>query len=107
MTSRKYTAFREKFIADTFSLSDKKRIEYTEGNHLNNVLYNFEAIAKELGLEPMQVLSVYLNKHISSLRNFFKYGTVHSEPIEERVKDIINYLLLMVAMTHKQQKKTK
>ena len=46
----------------------------------------------------MQVLSVYLNKHMSSLRNYFKDGKEYSEPIEGRVSDMINYLLLLVAM---------
>ena len=51
------------------------------------------------------VLSVYLHKHISSLRNFFKDGKEHSEPIEGRVSDIINYLLLMLAMREKYKHK--
>tara|TARA_R100000781_G_C4069446_1_gene123959 strand:+ start:797 stop:1120 length:324 start_codon:yes stop_codon:yes gene_type:complete len=105
MTAKEYKKLRDKFIAETLKLSDEKRIEYTEGNHNDNILWNFENIGKELGLTPMQVLSVYLNKHISSLRNFFKDGKEYSEPIEGRVSDMINYLLLMVAMLSKYKKR--
>tara|TARA_A100001515_G_scaffold144858_2_gene150421 strand:+ start:742 stop:1065 length:324 start_codon:yes stop_codon:yes gene_type:complete len=105
MTAKEYKKLRDKFIAETLKLSDEKRVEYTEGNHNDNILWNFENIAKELGLTPMQVLSVYLNKHISSLRNFFKDGKEYSEPIEGRVSDMINYLLLMVAMLSKYKKR--
>tara|TARA_R100000234_G_C5002211_1_gene180845 strand:- start:472 stop:816 length:345 start_codon:yes stop_codon:yes gene_type:complete len=98
MTSKEFNKLRNSFIDSTLKLSDRKRIEYTEGNHNDNVLWNFESIANDLGLTPMQVLSVYLNKHMSSLRNYFKDGKEYSEPIEGRVSDMINYLLLLVAM---------
>ena len=105
MTAKEYEQFREIFLHHTLKLSDEKRIEYTEGNQIDNVLWNFETIGNELGLKPIQVLSVYLHKHISSLRNFFKDGKEHSEPIEGRVSDIINYLLLMLAMREKYKHK--
>jgi|TARA_R100000458_G_scaffold21403_1_gene19144 tryptophan 2,3-dioxygenase len=99
MTAKEYEQFRETFLHQTLQLSDEKRIEYTEGNQNSNVLWNFESIGKKLGLEPMQVLSVYLNKHLSSLQSYFKDGQEHSsESIEGRVSDIINYLLLFLAM---------
>jgi len=105
MTSKQYSNLRDKFLKETLALSDAKRIEYTEGNQDHNVLYNFENIAKSINLKPLQVLSVYLHKHLSSLMNYFKDGKEYSEPIEGRISDIINYLLLMVAMLHKYKKK--
>tara|TARA_R110002020_G_scaffold130699_2_gene292293 strand:- start:1544 stop:1885 length:342 start_codon:yes stop_codon:yes gene_type:complete len=104
MTSKEYKKLRETFLKETLALSDAKRIEYTEGNHNDNVLWNFENIALNVDLKPMQVLSIYLHKHISSLRNYLKDGREYSEPIEGRISDIINYLLLMVAMLHKYKK---
>ena len=98
MNKKQYEEMRTKFIEETLSLSDTKRIEYTEGNHNDNVLWNFDNISSNLGIAPIEVLSVYLSKHISSLFSYFKTRKTYSEPIEERVKDIINYLLLMVAM---------
>jgi hypothetical protein len=99
MTSEKYKGWRDNFIHETLDLSDKKRIEYCNGNQSADVHTNFKVIAKKLGLTPMQVLSVYLNKHIESLSSFFKTGTTYSdETIESRVSDIINYLLLAMSM---------
>ncbi len=98
MNAKKFQLMREEFLSRSLKLSDDKRIEYTEGHHESNVLWNFESIGKTLGLSPMQVLSVYLIKHTSSLFNYFKDGREYSESIEGRIMDIINYLLLLVAM---------
>ena len=109
MNSKEYQFMREDFLKKTLKLSDDKRIEYTEGHHNSNVLWNFENIAKTLGLSPMKVLSVYLMKHTSSLFNYFKDGKEYSESIEGRIMDIINYLLLLVCMirTYKQKGEVK
>ena len=105
MNKKQYEEMRTKFIEDTFKLSDSKRIEYTEGNHNDNVLWNFDSISSNLGIAPIEVLSVYLSKHISSLFSYFKTRKTYSEPIEGRVQDIINYLILMVAMIERDKKK--
>ena len=105
MKAEEYKKLRDKFILDTFKLSDDKRIEYTEGNHNDNVLWNFETIADKVNLNPLQVLSVYYQKHNSSINNYFKDGKEYSEPIEGRIQDMINYLLLMVAMLRKYKKR--
>ncbi len=99
MTSQEYRNWRNNFIDATLELSDKKRIEYCNGNQTLDVHTNFKVIADKLGLAPMQVLSVYLNKHLESLSSFFKTGNTYSdETIESRVSDIINYLLLAMSM---------
>jgi hypothetical protein len=105
MNAKQYQIMREEFLSETLKLSDNKRIEYTEGNHKSNVLWNFENIAKTLGLSPMKVLSVYLLKHTSSIFNYFKDGKEYSESIEGRIMDIINYLLLLVCMIRTYKKK--
>ena len=98
MTSKEYEIMRKQFLMETLNLSDAKRIEYTEGNHETNVLWNFEHIGKTLGLTPMKVLSVYLQKHISSLLNYLKTEKEYAESIEGRIMDMINYLLLLLCM---------
>ena len=98
MTSKEYEFMRKQFLMETLNLSDAKRIEYTEGNHETNVLWNFEHIGKTLGLTPMKVLSVYLQKHISSLLNYLKTEKEYAESIEGRIMDMINYLLLLLCM---------
>jgi len=105
MNAKQYQIMREEFLSETLKLSDNKRIEYTEGHHNSNVLWNFENIAETLDIPPMKVLSVYLLKHTSSVFNYFKDGKEYSESIEGRIMDIINYLLLLVCMirTYKQK----
>ena len=98
MNAKEYTNMRNKFLTETLELSDIKRIEYTEGNHKSNVLWNFENIGKTLGLTPMKVLAVYLQKHISSLFNYLRTEKEYAESIEGRIMDIINYLLLLLCM---------
>jgi len=105
MNAEEYKNMRERFLTETLQLSDSKRIEYTEGNHKLNVLWNFENIGKTLGLTPMKVLSVYLQKHISSLFNYLKTEKEYAESIEGRIMDIINYLLLLVCMIRKYKRK--
>ena len=49
-----------------------------------------------LGLAPAHTLAVYLYKHFSAVMNFVKSGgQSESEPIEERLVDVINYCLLL------------
>jgi len=107
MTASEYKKMRDEFLKTTLELSDNKRIEYTEGNHIDNVLWNFENSAKDVPHgTPMTILVVFLNKHLSSLRSYFRTGKEYStESIESRIMDIINYLLLLVAMIRTNKKK--
>ena len=106
MTSDQYTQWRDNFLHETLHLSDEKRVEYCNGNQHIDVHTNFKLIAEKLGLKPMQVLSVYLNKHLESLHSYFKSGKTYSnESIESRVCDIINYLLLAMSMKAEQDAK--
>lgn len=76
--------------------------DYTQGSP--NRLQNFDAAAVRLGLRPEQVLAVYMNKHWSALETFFQKGRVESEPIEGRIADLINYLLLLSKMVARSNK---
>lgn len=58
-------------------------------------LANFYRNAERLGLTPFQVLGVYANKHLDAIHSFIATGVVQSEPIESRIVDSINYLLLL------------
>ena len=53
MNAKQYQIMREDFLSETLKLSDNKRIEYTEGNHKSNVLWNFENIAVFLTILKM------------------------------------------------------
>lgn len=46
MTASEYKQMRDEFLKATLELSDSKRIEYTEGNHMDNVLWNLKVVLK-------------------------------------------------------------
>ena len=104
MNSKDFDKFRSKFIEQTFDLSDKKRIEYCRGLQDEDVLTNFKSIGERLNIPPGKVLSIYLFKHIDSLTNHIKDGKEYSdEPIDSRISDIINYLLLYLCLVNEQK----
>lgn len=57
----------------------EKSAEYT--NESEDVLRNFKAIAERLGVHPLLVLAVYMNKHLDSVNTFIK--RVHASPSAE------------------------
>ncbi len=80
-------------------LLTKKGADYTQGAAGDRGrLKNFYEVAERLGLRPVQVLSVYLQKHLSAVETFIQKGQVESEAIEGRIADTINYLLLLWKM---------
>ncbi len=65
-------------------------------------LYNFDKAAAELGAAPMQILAVYAHKHWCAFMNYVKTGgQAESEPIRERLVDIVNYMLLAYKMVQR------
>src|SRR4051812_29184476 len=70
-------------------------------------LANFKRGQLRTGAHPMQVLWIYLSKHIDSVETFIKDTAAgiqreRSEPIDGRLDDIINYCLLMKALVKEQ-----
>ncbi len=77
-------------------LTATKGIEYARSD--DDQLANFKRQATELGIEPRQVLAVFLNKHIDAVKSYIKTGQVLSEPVEGRIDDCLLYLILLKAM---------
>lgn len=67
-----------------------------------DALSNFKGVARRLGLSKYQVWGVYFLKHIMSITNSIianpKNPQVESEPLESRITDAINYLVLFEAL---------
>jgi hypothetical protein len=78
------------------ALTASKGEEYARSDA--DQLANFKRQAAELGMAPKQVLAVYFNKHIDSIKSYLKNGQTFSEPIEGRIDDAILYLILLKAM---------
>lgn len=67
-------------------------------------LKNFYRNGERLGLPPTKVLAVYLAKHLDAIETFLKHGDVESEPIEGRICDAINYLLLLAKLVRAEKR---
>jgi hypothetical protein len=71
--------------------------DYTIGT--NDRLHNFKTVAEFTGQTPEQVLGTYFYKHVSAIFSFIKSGGQNeSEPIEGRIADCVNYMLLFQKM---------
>jgi FtsZ-binding cell division protein ZapB len=70
-------------------------------------LSNFKEAARESGIEPLQAWLVYFLKHIEAIKKFTRKEYHFSEPIEERIMDAINYLLLLRAMVEEMKEEEK
>ena len=68
-------------------------------------LANFKRGQARTGATTLQVLWIYLSKHIDAVETFVKdeakgVTRERSEPIDGRLHDIINYCLLALALIH-------
>jgi hypothetical protein len=75
--------------------------DYTQGG---GRLKNFFRNGSRLGLPAEKVLAVYMFKHLDAIETFLMRGAVESEPIEGRIFDAINYLLLLFKMVKQRRR---
>lgn len=75
--------------------------DYTQGQ---GRLKNFYSNAQRLGAPARHVLGLYLFKHIDAIETWIRDGAVKSEPIEGRIHDAINYLLLLYHMVKSEER---
>jgi hypothetical protein len=103
--------FREAVLACDKLLTQKGH-DYTQGRSQTvgddrGRLFNFYKNSESLGISPFLVLGVYMNKHLDAINTFIAKGGLktESEPVETRIYDAINYLLLLAKMvkTEKRQ----
>lgn len=78
--------------------------DYTQGD---GRLKNFTRNAERLGLSAEQVLAIYLFKHMDAIETYLRKGRVESEPIEGRIYDAINYLLLLYKLVQSRHRDDK
>lgn len=77
--------------------------DYTIGT--GDRLHNFKSVAEFTGMTPEQVLGVYFYKHVSAIFAYIKNGKQsESEPIEGRITDVINYMLLFNKMVQERKR---
>jgi hypothetical protein len=80
------------------SLIDLTNTKGEEYSRTLDQLANFKRQADELGVGPITILMVYLNKHLDAIKHHARHGITLSEPIEGRIDDAILYLTLYKAL---------
>lgn len=103
MTSKDFDALFEETVSEMKLILCQKGKDYSSEEDRNS---NFKEIAELIGITPQQVWSVYFMKHVISVMNFVKKGVLHSEPIEGRILDSLNYLVLFRSLV-KEKKESK
>lgn len=96
MNNERFSEKSKQMMKECFELLTNKGQDYTNGDV--DVLRNFKKTAVNVGLTPLQVWSVYFMKHIDAIQTYIQKGELKSEPIESRIQDAINYLLLFNAL---------
>lgn len=92
MNKHQFISLLENTYKGLLELTATKGEEYSRDV---DQLANFKRQSIELGITPEQVLQVYLNKHLDSIKSYIKTKKVLSEPIEGRIDDAILYLILL------------
>jgi hypothetical protein len=104
MTNDQYRLHFHAFVKQCEALGDIKGPEYANSE---DRLGNFKRTASRQGTLPVTVLHTYLTKHLDSIDRFVtvwnKKGldaavALSSEPIEGRLHDAVNYLVLLGAL---------
>ena len=97
MIAKEFNELRDSIFNSCKELTEKKGKDYTKGDI--DVLKNFKEGSECFGFRSEQVLAIFLKKHIDAIYNYIKTnGQSQSEPIEERIKDAINYLVFLQAL---------
>lgn len=63
-----------------------------------DTLADFREVAREAGVNELQVWLTYVKKHQRAIDTFIREGAVKSEAIEGRIRDVIVYHLLLLGL---------
>jgi hypothetical protein len=82
---------------EALEIAKLKGEDYTKGSA--NALANFKEAGDMVGVDPLKICLIFANKHYSAIQNYVKTGgQSESEPIDMRIKDMINYLVFILAL---------
>src|SRR6185437_3128633 len=103
MTRADLTALMEAHWQQIQELNRRKGKDYAGDE---DSLSNFKRIAAANGVTPYQTWGIYFGKHIDAINTFIRNnGQVESEPIEERLHDVIVYSFLLLGLIEDQKAK--
>jgi hypothetical protein len=94
MNQSTFDTLVEKQIEECRALLTGKGKEYIPDPD-KDALGNFKESGADVGVSPMAVLLIFLNKHMRSIKAYVRTGKDGAEPIGGRITDAINYLILL------------
>jgi len=95
MKAQKFYDTIEELIDECLEIMKAKGLAYSGKS---DSFANFKRVAKNLSMSQYNVWYVYFAKHLDSLSSWIREEYSDSEPIESRIKDLINYLFLLYGM---------
>lgn len=96
MEVEEFTAYVKELLFDCEKVLTSKGADYTRGD--KDKLINFKSSGDSLGVSPLQVAGVFLRKQLDPIFKYIKDKRLESEPVESRIIDSINYLILLYAL---------
>ena len=99
---------REQLISTLLERAAELRL--VKGNDysgMEDVNLNFKRGAARVGLDAKTVTMIYLMKHMDAIETFVRDGKVKSEPIEGRIVDAVNYLLILASIIEEEKETEK
>lgn len=102
MTQDEFANHQSALIHDLLELRKAGQKEYAHDT--SNAFRNFEAIARELGVERELVLWIYFRKHIDGILAHLRGHKSQRESVHGRIKDAIVYLTLLDGMITENEK---
>src|SRR5690348_62432 len=97
MTNKELYELMDSIFSKAKEIAKAKGEDYTKGSL--DALANFKEGGVSIGTDPKKVCWIFMNKHYQAITNYVKTnGQSESEPISERIKDLINYLVLLQAL---------
>lgn len=94
VSSRQHVA--NDFVSQCMAEMRRKGAEYAVDGDPNG---NFYRVAEETGQTHLQVWHSHFAKHMDAIRNYVKDPSRQmAEPLEGRIVDAVNYLILLATM---------
>lgn len=89
--------FAKRFV-DCIDMIKSKNADYTQGTAKKDRIAAFRRISSDIDIPMEKIWAIFCNKHWGAVMRFIKDGEVESEPIDGRINDIINYMVLLGAI---------
>ena len=91
-------AIRKIFEDECAPILETKGADYMDQDAFDQ----FTRLAEKVCATPDRIMFIYMDKHYQAVTRAMSGGEIKGEPLEEKLKDIVNYALIMLAY-YKQQ----